>query len=496
LNIQTISKILLNEDNPELHMGIIRDIDSQGLSSEEATFILSRTNNSVSHHLLSALAYFYLGDYNEAIHVLDGLVVDNQALAMSLRAHMYKNGQGTPGNQPNYLEAIALLDKAMAQGDTTAMVELTFMYLNGQGTLDGKSAYVHVMNLTRKAVLLNYSHREEIKKTLIYLVEKEYVDAEYFLFVETYKHGGYFPQDKNAALNLFKKHPVEHFISYCNECIEALRQDDFTEELYEHQVVCLNELQDNIPEHQQTPIVQAARNRFLANSAFFLSGDIQTAYETFRLIPQEYLSAHDFFELSNMVWMNPAHKNHRDTALLIAIELTNYAIKKAPADTSIYEFSYLLNQLYLKRDILSQEEHKPLSSKEEFQLNTIKRQLNLASQQILSLKRYQRYLQGKDEFESEFTSGGGYGRWFIWGVPTPVINFKRRQTVVSTLIQQLDLGSALETLLELQAVKDARAEDVDFNNLLTRLSNMSFLPALDNESEGLNLGSSRFSVVR
>ena len=35
VNIQTISEILLKEDSLELHMRIIRDIDSQKLSTEE-----------------------------------------------------------------------------------------------------------------------------------------------------------------------------------------------------------------------------------------------------------------------------------------------------------------------------------------------------------------------------------------------------------------------------------------------------------------------------
>ncbi|MDF1684454.1 MAG: tetratricopeptide repeat protein [Legionellaceae bacterium] len=415
-------------------------------------------------------------DYPAAIELLDRAIAQGNTTAMVNRAGMYRCGQGTPNHQPDYPAAIELLDRAIAQGNTSAMVRHVGMYRHSPGTLDEKRA--HTMNLILQAARFNHASRQSIKDQLTYLsINEGYLPAEYFLFSHLYKRDGYFPQDKNAALDLFKNNPVDHFVSYCNDCIKVLRQDDnVTKELYEHQIFCLNQLQDNIPEHQQTPIVQAAGNRFLAYGAFFISGDVQTAYETFRLIPQEYLSAHDLFELSNLVWMNPTYKDHRDTTLCLAIELANYAVAKNP-DANMDDYSSMLKQLHRKKTSLTQ--------KETFQLNSMVRPLNLASRQISELKDYQIYLQEKDKLEPQSSPGRFCMR--LWSTTPKVKNSEHLQAVVSTLIEQLDRGRLLEKLIELPEIRNARAKHACFNQRLKQLSSMSFLPALDNEAESLEL---------
>ena len=124
--------MLGQEYSDESLTNIIREIQAQGLLPNEISFILSQDEDTVIRHLLSAIANRFLGLNQEATQQLEALIANNNIHAMYLRAEMYRDGRGTPNNQPDYPRAIELLDIAVAKGSSQAMVMRADMYRNAQ----------------------------------------------------------------------------------------------------------------------------------------------------------------------------------------------------------------------------------------------------------------------------------------------------------------------------------------------------------------------------
>ena len=471
MNIQTISEILAAEDSDIILKKIVVDVTFQGLSAEEAHFLLSHDKNTTVYRFLSALAYSYLNEHQKAIQLLDTLVLENQAVAMVSRAHMYRQGHGTADHQPDYAQAILLLDRAIAQGDTQAMNIRADMYINGRGTVCDKFSYSSAMDLITQSLCINPSSRiNSIKYLLTSLMQKNHLDAEYFLFINLYKPDGYFPHDKTAALALFQKHPIEHFATFCQTCIDEIKEQALTEEAHHVQIEHINALLSLIPKSKETPAVQAAINRFMGHAALFISRDIPASYEYFRAVPEAYLLADDLGEISHEVWLNQTNNDHQDTNINLALELAQYAQEKSPSDKGAIRLNNMLSKLYLKKNMFTQSDK--VSPHENLQLHARTQGLNRGTQQISVLKEYQSYLLLKSKFEPQ-QSVGLLGMW------APVDNSKCVQDAVATLIHRLDHGNTLEHLLVMPDIENARQKDASFEGVINQLMKLSFLPAQD-----------------
>jgi len=619
MNIQIISEILASEDNDAILKKIFMDVSLQGLSSEEAHFILSHQKNTIVCQILSVLAYQYSGDFKKSIQLLDELVLRDEALSMVLRADMYINGRGTIENKPDYEQAISLLERtieqgnieamllradmyiygrgiinnkpdyeqaislleraieqgssealvklsfiyreglnttknehdykqtisllerAITQGSTKAMVELAFMYrkgfgtttnqpeykqaislleraieqgnteamvrraalfrdglgtprnepdyeqaislleraiaqgnteamllhadmlINGCGIIPDQSTYSKALALIIKALHLNPWHPcdpcsriKDVQYLLSEMAKQMHVDSEYFLFINLYKPDGYFPHNKAAALDLFQKHPIQHFATFCQGCIDAIITQELTEEMHQIQIERINELRALIPNNKNTPAVQAAINRFIAYGALFISKDPSISYEHFRKVPEEHLSADDFIEITHMI-LAQGNIDHQDTEF--ALELSQHAQEKAPDDDEIRRLNSIVSKLYLKKNLFTKRSE-TTSAKEALQLHAQIPRLNRATQQINLLKEYQGYLLSKDKFETR---------------EGPVDELTK--DLVATLINDIDMGSKLEDLLILPDIKKARKNNASFNNLINQLMQLPFLPA-------------------
>jgi|GEM_PF-6175467 len=475
MNIQTISKILAAKDNDIILQKIMMDVISQGLSTQEALFILSHDKHTTTCRFLSSLAYKYLNEHQKSVQLLDALVLENQAIAMVVRAAMYRAGHDTANHQPDYAQAIVLLDRAIAQGDTQAMVVRAAMYRDGHGTVCNKSNYSSAMDLITKALHINpYSNMDDIKHLLTSLIKKNHLDAEYFLFINLYKQDGYFPHDKTEAEALFQKHPIEHFTMFCQTCIDEIKQQTLTEVAHHVQIEHINALLSLMPKSKETPAVQASINRFMAYAELFISRDIPASYAYFRAVPEEYLLADDLGELSHQVWLKQASNDHLDTKISLALELAQYAQEKSPSDKEAILLNSMLSKLYLKKNMFTQSEK--ISPHENLQLHARTQGLNRGTQQIAVLKKYQSYLLLKSEFEPQQAVG-------VWGMWAPVDNSKCIQDAVATLIHRLDHGDTLENLLIMPDIENARKNDASFQMVINQLTELPFLPPQDLKNE-------------
>ncbi len=423
-------------------------------------------------------------NYAQAILLLDRAIEHGNNNAMTIRAGMYRDGQGTANHQPDYAQAILLLDRAIEHGNTNtntntdtninAMIIRADMYIKGHGTVCDKFAYSRTMELITKALSIDRSSytKTSTKHLLTALVENNHLDAEYFLFINLYKQNGYFQHDKAAALKLFQKHPLEHFATFCQACIEDIKKRTLTEEAHQVQVEHINELLSLIPKNKETPVVQAAINRFMAYAALLIAENVTVSYEYFRAVPEDYLSADDYFEISHQVFLNETNSNHQDRNTNMALDLAQYAQEKSPNDEKIIGLNTMLSKLYLKKNIFTQNEK--ISPYENLQLHARTPTLNkkIITQRSL-LKEYQSYLLLKNKFEPQRRSVGLLNLW------TPVDNSKHIQDTVSMLIHQLDHGNTLESLLNTSDIKHARDIDASFNGVINKLMELSFLPEQD-----------------
>ena len=261
-------------------------------------------------------------------------------------------------------------------------------------------------------------------------------------------------------------------MAFCQMCIQEIQTQEFTEEAYQFQIECINELMALIPKNKETPAVKATINRFMAYAALFVSQDKSVAYEYFRAVPEEYLSADDWIEVSHLVWLNQTKNDHPQITINLALECSQHAKQKAPADEGAMRLNDVLSKAYLEKNFFAAEK---VSAQETLQIHAKKQTLNRATQQIMVLKKYQSYLLLKDEFEPHTSPG-------VQSISASIDNSKCIYDAVTKLIHHLDMGNALKDLLTISDIENARKVNAGFDGVINKLMELHFLPAQDLQS--------------
>ncbi len=416
-------------------------------------------------------------DYHNAILLLEQCIEQRYPEAMYTLAHMYIKGIGTVGNRPDYEKAEQLFNSAAPHGHISSMLALADLSIQSKQPTRYADAMRQILNALDKDP--SSSEKIAIEQRLAQLSTLQFNEASHFLFNNLYRFNGVFSQNKNEAMTLFHKQPSNYFIEFCKDCIQEIRTLSYDEDSYQRQLEQINELVDHIPMDKKTPAVTASINRYMGYAKFLILGELEDAYQHFRNIPQDYLTEDDFSTLADMMHIIASDSDDpTNTNLLMAQRFAECDMEAANKKRKIsYDTDQhrILSTLVLNKSSFFERSYHAFDSQERLKLHAKPQPLSRHLQQMNLLKEYQLYLSLKTKFEpTRVSSSLFFSAYSLQNSTLPADT----ESVITSMINALDKGIELNTLLELKETKLARINNQSFNELIEKLLELPFLPEL------------------